>query len=222
MTSADIFPTTLRLIDPLTASDHSYLDPTSDECYFIGEYTARQGYDYSKINSLILNFKKPIDRADRREWPYKEKAIQQAANAFRKALIPRNTKFPTFVPIPPSKERNDPLYDDRLTQMLRAIQIRLSLDVRELIVQTESTTPSHARNVRPTPDEIKALYRIEERLTAPDPRFIALVDDVLTTGAHFRAARSVLSDRFPGKRIIGLFLARCARDARDPGNVDTL
>jgi len=221
MTSADIFPTKFTRIDRLTASDHWYLDPTSDECYFLGEYTAHQGYGYSKVNSLILNFKKPMDRVDLPEWPYKEKAIQQAASAFRKVLIPKKIKFWTLVPIPPSKERNDPLYDDRLTRMLRAIQITPSLDIRELIVQTESTTPFHAPGVRPTPDEIEALYRIEERLTAQEPRYIALVDDVLTTGAHFRAARSVLSDRFPGKKIIGLFLARRALDDIDQRNVDT-
>jgi hypothetical protein len=36
------------------------------------------------------------------------------------------------------------------------------------------------------------------------------LDDVLTTGAHFRAAKRVLHARFPQAQIIGLFVARRA------------
>ena len=59
----------------------------------------------------------------------------------------------------------------------------------------------HVRDVRPAPEQIQALYRIDETLTGP-------VRDILTTGAHFRAAKSVLSARFPGAAITGLFIAR--------------
>jgi len=37
---------------------------------------------------------------------------------------------------------------------------------------------------------------------------IGILDDVLTAGTHFRAMQTVLSDRFPGVPIIGLFVAR--------------
>ena len=50
---------------------------------------------------------------------------------------------------------------------------------------------------------------------AAAPEFIAVVDDVLTTGAHYRAAKSLLSARFPGTRIAGLFIARRAPEASD-------
>lgn len=36
------------------------------------------------------------------------------------------------------------------------------------------------------------------------------MDDALTTGAHFRAARSVLAARFPAVLRVGLFIARRA------------
>ena len=49
----------------------------------------------------------------------------------------------TLVPIPPSKAKNDPLHDDRLIQMLRAIRPKGSLDIRELIVQMQSTAAAH-------------------------------------------------------------------------------
>jgi hypothetical protein len=37
---------------------------------------------------------------------------------------------------------------------------------------------------------------------------MAILDDVLTAGTHFRAMSIVLSQRFPGVPIVGLFIAR--------------
>jgi len=44
---------------------------------------------------------------------------------------------------------------------------------------------------------------------------IGLFDDVLTTGAHYRAASAVLQQAFPGVRIIGVFIARRVPEATD-------
>ena len=216
MTSDGIFPRRLTKVDALIRQDHWRLTD-ADDCYFIGEYTASQGYSYSPTNNLISNFKKTMDRREWPEWRYKDQAIQTAAAAFRKALGPKDLDRLTFVPIPPSKAKSDPLYDDRLTRMLGAIRPKPPLDVRELVVQTESTDSVHVGDVvrRPAPEEIQALYRIDEtldkKLTKPAPDTIAVVDDILTTGAHFRAAKSVLSIHFPETSIIGLFIARTVR-----------
>ena len=207
MTSVSGFPHRFTRVDDLTRSDHRHLT-ANDACHFIGEYTARQGYAYSDTNRLILNFKKTLDRRGQPEWRYKECAIRQAAAAFRGGLRPTALKHLTFVPIPPSKARDDPLHDNRLTRMLRAICDQPPLDIRELIVQTESTNAVHGLEKRPHPEEIAALYRVDETLSTPTPGSIAVVDDLLTTGAHFRAAHSVLSKRFPTIKIIGLFIAR--------------
>ena len=99
--------------------------------------------------------------------------------------------------------------------MLQAIWPGQQADVRELIVQTESTPAAHAAGGgRPGPSEIQDRYEVDEALTVPAPTSIAIVDDVLTTGAHFRASRVVLGARFPAAIIVGLFIAR-----RVPGAV---
>lgn len=214
MTSASTFTQRLTRIDDLTRPDHWYLT-SEDECYFLGEYTARKGYAYSATNNLMLNFKKPMDRRGRPEWRYKEEAIRQAAEAFRRTLDPEALERLTFVPIPPSKAKNHPLHDDRLTRTLRAMQGTRSLDIRELVVQTQSTDPVHDQEVRPRPTEIGALYSIDETLSEPEPPIIALVDDLLTTGAHYRAAHSILSTQFPDCRILGLFIARRVPNTAD-------
>jgi predicted amidophosphoribosyltransferase len=56
---------------------------------------------------------------------------------------------------------------------------------------------------------------VDENLCAPTPNIIALFDDVLTTGAHFVAARNVLRSRFPQAQIIGFFIARRAPETTD-------
>ena len=219
MTSDGTFPQRLTKVDDLTRPDHWYLT-ADDACYFIGEYTAYRGYAHSDTNHLIFNFKKTMDRRGRPEWRYKDQAIQTAAAAFRRTLAPKDLDRLTFVPIPPSKAKGDPLYDDRLTRMLGAIRPKPPLDVRELVVQTVSTDAIHVQDVRPAPEEIQALYRIDETLAEPAPGIIAVVDDILTTGAHFRATKSVLSTRFPGTSIIGLFISRRVPDTADLEDFD--
>ena len=213
MTSDVAFPDRLTEIDELTRPDHYWLT-AADRCYFLGEYTARKGYSYSQTNQLILNFKKPLDRKGKPEWRYKQSALLQVADAFQRALGEDPPAF-VFVPVPPSKARDNQLHDDRVKRMLRAIWPDRSADVRELIVQLESTDAAHENPLRPKPAQIQAAYRIDESLATPEPRTIAIVDDLLTTGAHFRAASSVLAARFPAVQIIGLFVARRVPDAEE-------
>jgi predicted amidophosphoribosyltransferase len=56
-----------------------------------------------------------------------------------------------------------------------------------------------------------ACYAVDEALLNPKPKTVALVDDVLTTGAHFRAAHNVIKQAFLGIPIVGLFIATGAR-----------
>ena len=213
--SSDTLPQRFTKVDDLTRSDHYYLT-NDDICYFIGEYTARAGYSYSATNKLVVNFKKPMDRKGRPEWKYKDRAISSAAVAFANALGPKGLNELTFVPIPPSNAKEDPLYDDRMTRMLRLMRRDPPLDVRELIIQSVSMEPVHKMQSRPSPNSIEAQYIMGEQQTMPLKPWVAIVDDVLTTGAHFRAAKSFLSKWFPNARYIGLFLARRAPQTSGP------
>jgi len=214
MTSAGTFPRRLTEIDDLTRPDHFYLTP-EDACYFLGEYTARKGYAFSPTNQLVLNFKKSLDKRGTAQWKYKERAVSEAATAFRIALTGNLLDCVTLVPIPPSKAKTDPLYDDRLVRMLHAIRPRTPLDVRELILQRVSTVAVHDQEDRLRPEEIQANHAIDQTLLNPKPQDIALVDDVLTTGAHFRAACAVVKQVFPDVPIVGLFIARRVPEAVD-------
>ena len=221
MRSDAIFPNRFTKVDDLTRPHHWYLTE-DDACYFLGEYTARQGFAYSSTNNLIVNFKKPVDRRGRAEWRYKERAIGTAASALRGALNQEGLDKLTFVPVPPSKAKDHPLYDDRLTRMLHAIRRDPPLDVRELVVQTESTDAVHDSDIRRRPEEIEARYAIDETITESTPSVLAVTDDLLTTGAHFRAMKSILSVRFPESPVVGLFIARRVPNTADLTDFDNL
>ena len=82
------------------------------------------------------------------------------------------------------------------------------IDVRELVVQTQSTDAAHESDHRPSVEELLEIYEIKEDLTAPAPTRIAIIDDVLTAGTHYRAMHTKLAQRFPGIPIVGMFIAR--------------
>lgn len=205
--SNNTFPQRLTKIDDLTRGDHHYLQP-DDECFFFGEYTARAGYAAGPTNDLIHNFKKSVDRKGRPEWRYKERAIADAAAAFSTALTPGFLEQATLIPMPPSKAKADPRYDDRITGMLGQIKCPKPADIRELLLQTATREAGAHDGDRLGPDELTRLYSVDEGLCAPAPRVIGVFDDLLVTGASFVAARRVLSARFPAVKVYGLFLAR--------------
>lgn len=203
-------PLRFTKIDDLKRGDHSYLTP-DDECFFLREYTPRAGFGHSSTNDLIQNFKKSIDRKSLPEWKWKEWAVTKIAAEFRDAMGEAWISKWTLVPVPPSRIKSDAGYDDRLVWMLRELTKGISSDVRELIVQTRNMKPAHSVTLRPTPERIARNYAIDESIATPEPKALAIIDDILTAGAHFKACKVVLANRFPAARIIGVFVARVER-----------
>ncbi len=198
----------LRRIDASNIADHARLD-ADDECYFVHEYTSGQSFGFGDANDLISNLKKPMDRRGRPEFKWKTRAINRSAELLRITLNAKWLETGTLVPVPPSKAKGDPLYDDRLLQICRGIGP--NVDVREIVQQAETIRAAHeSEGNRPSVAELVRNYRIDEACCdIPRPvRSIAIVDDVLTAGTHYRAMHQVLSRRFPAVPVIGLFVAR--------------
>ncbi len=209
-----IYETTSQLLlkqaDEFVKYCHTFLK-MEDEIYFLGEYTVGALSEYSKINKLILNYKKSLDRKGLPEWSYKEKAIQQAAELFRSSIfnafnLADRVESSTLVPIPPSMSKDSPLYDDRNLKMLFSFMPKG--DIRELILQKETRAPFHSTNFPRAPQELASNYYLNQKVVSPIPKEIWLFDDILTKGTHFRAIHDFLRIEFPDVPIVGFFIAR--------------
>jgi hypothetical protein len=200
-------PIRLRQIDDSNRNDHTRLY-ADDVCYFLYEYTSGRNYSFSATNSLISNLKKKPSISSQNEIYYKNRDVTQCARSFVGSLNPEWLKQVTLVPVPGSKAIGHLDYDNRIDRMCRSMGH--SVDVRNLVVQIDSTVAAHEAGSgdRVTVAELLALYHIDEALVAPPPAILGIVDDVLTAGTHFRAMHRILTERFPGVAIAGLFIAR--------------
>ena len=211
-------PTRFSVVGDLERGEHGHL-PADALCYFWGEYTPFEHtngsrWNYSATNQLITNFKKKMDQRGQPGWSHKNSATVQIA-----AALSRMWRWPevvesgaALIPVPPSKARTDPMYDDRLVSMLTALSriIRLPLDIRDCLSFDGTCAASHETVNRPTPSELyqaMTFDAISGKATEP-PTAIFLLDDMLTTGAHFVAAKKKLQDAFPGVDVYGMFIAR--------------
>jgi hypothetical protein len=188
---------TLQKIDESLQEEHLCLEST-DKCYFFGEYTGRQGYS-------------PMNKKGEAGWHYKDKEVVKIAKLLMSTKGWSKLKGYTWVPMPPSKIKLDPAYDDRLLRVLSKIkETEKDLDVRELLVGKASREPAHDPNSQKRPkisDHLKN-FELDQLLKTPTPKAIAIFDDVITTGASFKAAQSILQEVFPKIPIVGIFIAR--------------
>jgi hypothetical protein len=208
----------LRRITELERPDHHLLR-AEDDCYFLGEYTARKGYAHSSTNHLITNLKKKMHLRGTPQWQYKGQAIREAGAALASGLRPGAAI--TLVPIPPSKLVGTAEYDDRMYQVARLMGH--APDVRQMIQLGEARDTAHENENPRDWEMLKEKLRIDAAALAPVPQTIALIDDVLTTGCSFRACRSLIEDHLGQVTIIGLFVARRALESDfDPVDFDDL
>lgn len=176
-----------------------------DKCVFLFEYTSGKRWDFSSTNSLISTLKR---KPGQKGQFYKNQAIARCGEMFKQTLSADWLKQGTLVPVPPSKAQDHPEYDDRMDRICRSIGV--NLDVRMLVRQRVSTTAAHELGPAPRPnvEDLVANYEIDEALVDPAPKAIAIFDDVLTAGTHFKAMQTILASRFPGIPIFGIFIAR--------------
>ncbi len=198
----------LSLIDDSNRDDHFHLT-SDDSCYYLFEYTSHRDYSFSSTNNLIGNLKKKPSLAGQPGYHYKGQAILTCGRYLAATLNPHWLRDATLVPVPGSKARDHLDYDDRVERICRAIS-QPPPDVRAMILQSASTNVSHEVGLgdRVTVEELLDVYAINEAVARPAPSTIAIVDDVLTAGTHYRAMHTILCQRFPNVSLVGIFVAR--------------
>ena len=203
-------------IDELTESIHTYIDIEEDDCYYLANYTSQKGYSYSEANSIISNLKKKPSTSGNPGYKYKKEAIIKVAEALRKLFEQEFIDSVTFVPIPPSKNKAHEDYDDRMLRIITIATRNRNADIRELVECINSKEASHESAIRPSIPELKRNLQIIDEHCDDLRGTVVLIDDVLTTGAHFIAVKEVLKSRFPELHVIGIFI--CRRDFADDEN----
>lgn len=191
-------------IDAGSQDLHFYLE-ASDTCLYMGDYLSRQKYDCSPMNNLISNLKRPLNYAPN-VLEHKTGAIDTVAEIMNRLV--RDTKEfkdSVFVPAPPSAEKNDPMYDNRLIQILQMANI----EYREMVIRKASRPAQHSSDEkRLPPKEHSKEYFVDTSTLTPCPSRIFIFDDILTTGSTFKAIQIVLRHHFPDIPINGFFVAR--------------
>ena len=181
-----------------------------DECYYLLEFYPGKRYGFNSDNDLVKHLKRRVDRSGMMALKQKEGALRDIANLLRPALASLfDFGATTFVPVPPSKRRVDPFYDNRVAQLLR-LACPASADIRELIVCREEREPAHFNEVRPSAEMLLDNYMLGEVGGGSVRERIVLFDDVITSGNHFVACRQFLLKHFPGREVVGVFVARRA------------
>jgi predicted amidophosphoribosyltransferase len=183
--------------------------------YYARTYTIGQGYRYSSTNQLVLNLKiSPNQPADR--LVYKNRAIVQCAREVAEFFTQSvNPDLPIIlVPMPPSKTRSHPEYDDRMEQVAQQVDQRCSnvmwAPLLETIINSESY---HTRSEIRDPDDLYRLMSVQSNQTVlyNAEAHIVLIDDILTSGLHFSVARRHLLEHFENAPIHGIFWAKADR-----------
>jgi phosphoribosylpyrophosphate synthetase len=212
------------ILEIIDKSFHSDLE-NNDECYYLRDYTRGTGFQGSPTNDLILNFKKGVKYKGTVQYPYKIKAIDQISNeileGFKAHLKIPN---PIFCPIPPSKAKDHPEYDDRLIQVLTKVQTEFPMQILELIETSTSHVPQHNAEVRMSLLELKDHLQFMNKGIDLNGKAVFLFDDIITNGRHFKACKQLILEHYPQARVIGLFIARRIEDPNlenwDPLNLN--
>ncbi|MEQ6924961.1 hypothetical protein AAUI01_04980 [Pseudomonas mosselii] len=180
-----------------------------DKCYHYGEYTSGGGFGKSETNQQIHNLKKKPTCSDR-ELHYKRLAVEYWGRILAGCISVTAESPVTFVPMPCSKPSGHADYDDRMLRVLQYMaRSKPPLDIRPLIMQTTLRQSQHEGGGRQLPHQLLQTLAIDQTQLLHPPRgTIVVVDDVITMGASFNAAKTLLLT-IPGvQHVIGIFLAK--------------
>lgn len=191
--------------------DNDYYRYLSDDdtCFHFGDYTSGGGFKKSTTNQQIHNLKKkPTCSAI--ELHYKKLAIEYWGGILSAGLNINADTQVTFVPMPCSKPSGHPEYDDRMLKVLQFMaRSKPPLDIRPILMQTALRPSQHEGGGRQTPQQLLQTLAVDHtQLLYPARGTVIVVDDVITMGASFNAAKSLLKN-VPGiNQVAGIFLAK--------------
>lgn len=184
-----------------------------DVCYYL--LIRHSGsYDVSKANDRINNFQKDLERFHDHSnvLYYKDREIKRFSVelAYLMHAMTEERASVCLVPMPTSRPETDEFYDDRLVRLCDktvsicrkcGIKQVSTLNVLHTVKRVQKSKAGGSRN----PATLKENMRFDGFESYPG--LIVLVDDVLTSGAHFAACKSLIRAQNERAEIVGVFLA---------------
>ena len=169
------------------------------------EYVSGIGYEAGPTNSLILNFKKSPSKKKTQEWQYRENAVRQFKEDIEIWLGSINQAVLTS--IPSSKKKDHPEYDNRFEDLFKEILKSHPRWIVERPVETKKNIKASHKTGEKYPDILKKNY-FWKGFKNKEPKVLYIFDDLITTGAYFRAISDFLiENKYKGK-IIGICWAK--------------
>ncbi|WP_131751204.1 MULTISPECIES: phosphoribosyltransferase [Legionella] len=183
-----------------------------DRCYYYMTYYPFSELAVSGEKQTILNLK--ISKEELQENPkrnyWKEKSLREIANLLINTIKhnPVLTDY-LWVPAQSSKTKSDPNYDDRLQQILIRVKQEIPsfkwFDALSVKKTVEKSRQSNQRNVQ---EKLENLHIDPKFVDALSQNKVVVFDDVLTTGATFKAAQLKIKAANPTIEVIGIFIAK--------------
>lgn len=195
----------------LTELDNDYYRylVDDDKCYYYGEYTSGGGFQKNETNQQIHNLKKKPTSSSG-ELYYKQRAIEYWARIVSATLDIKADSRVTFVPMPCSKPAGHPDFDDRMHKVLLTMaRGKPPTDIRPILVQTALRSSQHEGGGRLIPAELLETMAIDPaQVVYPARSTVIILDDVITMGSSFNAAKSLIQQINGVEHVVGLFLAK--------------
>jgi len=189
------------------AGENTHLIDTALYPYEYYKDYIREGYAASPTNQTIFNFKKKAGGAtiSDKESYYREQAIQEISNAFIERISQSSYKDPiALITIPVSSN------DDRLIALAGNIQKSCHNIVYLKDAITSSSTTAYSKSPE-SKRNVTEMQKYQSTLTLNvtlQQNLVLLVDDVITTGLHYRACAELIKHSgYPGY-LYGLFYGK--------------
>ena len=188
-------------IERVSSARHRWVAP-GDRCFFLHRY-------YGPLYSTLQDFKQRRGQSLRTQHA----ASSRIATLLRHATQPLLAGADLVIPMPSSRAGAYPRLRHCVEAAWPAPPVVPLLGVRD---GGYDTFHHHRAHQRPGPDYLTARLYVDPRIPRPAGNRALLVDDVLTTGAHWHAARTLLERA--GFAVTGLFFTaatRCRLSSRD-------
>ncbi len=150
---------------------------------------------------------------DTPEWRYRNEAIEKVGKLIAPLMKHSKSNW-IWVPTPPSKIKTDPNYDSRIEDALNSAKkiSRTNTNICNCITQKKNREADHhTPKQRLKPEQRADNYSVDANMIPDNTARAIIVDDVLTTGSHFKGIKISIQRIIPDIEVIGLFVARTVR-----------